>query len=649
MARFAEDEIVLPGDGGPHQGLRYRLDRQPAHRLLMHEFDHGHWRRHVVVAPSQSGKTLGGFIIPLLWHLFEMRETVVCGVPDLAMVADLWRERIKPMIERTRFREFLPKVGEGTRGGNVEYAVLFTNGVTLRFMTGGASDKARAGFTSRVLVVTEAEAFEHTAKDSKESNQLAQLEARTAASANYRIYLECTVTTEDGLVWHEYTHGSKGAIALRCPHCSGYVTPERDHLVGWREAQQELDARDAAHLVCPACGVQWSESDRAASHREAVLVHRGQTVKPDGSVVAERPRTETLGFRWTAANNMLLPIGECAMKEWKALRATKPDVAEREVCQFRWCIPTKIDDRDSDALDATAVQHRTLPLARGVVPRWARVVTVGVDCGKWLCHWIAVAWSLDGTGHVIDYGRLDVATREMGQDRALAHALDQGWDLWSRGWPGGVDRDAAPQAIGIDSGDQASVVYRFVAGCDGVPTHPTKGFGTGQYGSTSYRAPKAKGPSIRQIGDRWHVAQLRQGGLRTRLFEFDTDHWKSWLHARLSTPLGGAGALTVHAPAGRNDHLALAKHLTSEMHVTEFDPRRGQMTRWQCIHPSNHWWDAAVIAATLASWCGVSIDAPSEDKPRRAVSTPPKSKAPPASRPVAGKSWFAAQTRRASR
>ena len=57
---------------------------------------------------SPSGKTLHGFIIPLLYHLFEHNETVICGVPQMAMAKDKWRDETRPVIEASRFREFLP-------------------------------------------------------------------------------------------------------------------------------------------------------------------------------------------------------------------------------------------------------------------------------------------------------------------------------------------------------------------------------------------------------------------------------------------------------------------------------------------------------------------------------------------------------------
>src|SRR5678816_4563381 len=138
---------------------------------------------------TQSGKTLACFVIPLLYHLFELGETVICGLPDMDMAADKWREDILPVIERSRYRQLLPSSGGGSRGGRVE-TIQFANGATLKYMSGGGSDKSRAGFTSRVVVITETDGMDQSGGRSRESDKITQLEARTRAyGSRKRIYI----------------------------------------------------------------------------------------------------------------------------------------------------------------------------------------------------------------------------------------------------------------------------------------------------------------------------------------------------------------------------------------------------------------------------------------------------------------------------
>ena len=175
MRQFAEDEIVIPD--GPFAGRRFRCDRQPYTGLWFDAVDTGRWSRCVATGPTQSGKTLSCFVIPLLHHLFEIGETVICGLPDMDMAADKWREDILPAIEQSRFRDVLPRQGGGSRVESLQFA----NGATLKFMSGGVSDKSRAGFNSRVVVVTETDGMDRPGMTSRESDKIPQLEARTRA------------------------------------------------------------------------------------------------------------------------------------------------------------------------------------------------------------------------------------------------------------------------------------------------------------------------------------------------------------------------------------------------------------------------------------------------------------------------------------
>lgn len=231
LTEFAEQEIVLPD--GPYAGRRFRLNRAPAAALLFRELESGRWKRAFITGPNQDGKSLLGFVIPTLYLLFERRETVVMGVPSLEIVADKWSVNLLPAIRASRYRDLLPSNGRGSRGGDVT-SVEFRNGAVLRFMTAGGDDQSRASFTSPNLVVTETDGFDEVGGRSREGDKFSQLERRTLAYGDRaRTIAECTVSTEKGRTWQEYTHGSQSRIALPCPHCSAWVTPEREHFVGW--------------------------------------------------------------------------------------------------------------------------------------------------------------------------------------------------------------------------------------------------------------------------------------------------------------------------------------------------------------------------------------------------------------------------------
>ena len=287
---FAEAEIILPD--GPFRGLRFSVATQPytAVWFQAHAEATGSGARYgadcsglnvfINVGPTQSGKTLSTLVIPVLWHLFEHEETVCVLVFDEDMANDKWQEDFKPAIEKSRFAKYLPKSGEGSRNGKVTDAVRFTNGVTLKFLTAGGSDQSVAAFTSRVLAVTELNAFGKISESSSEGNRWAQARGRLRAYGDRAVvYGECTVSTETGLVWTEYTNGTASRMAMPCGYCGEYVTLGREHLVGWQGAKSVVEAKRDARWVCPACGVIWAPGDRERFARGMVLVHAGQEIE----------------------------------------------------------------------------------------------------------------------------------------------------------------------------------------------------------------------------------------------------------------------------------------------------------------------------------------------------------------------------------
>jgi phage terminase large subunit GpA-like protein len=179
---------------------------------------------------------------------------------------------------------------------------------------------------------------------------------------------------------------------LPCPACKVWVAPERENRVGWQEAESQVSARSHGAFACPACGEFWTDEQRIEANRSGKLVHGEQTFEADGQVCTDAPATDTLGFRWSGVHNLFLTAGDIAADEWRASRSADEENAERETRQFVWCLPLAPSKFEETALDAHQLVGRMTDLPRGVVPATAKWLTIGVDLGKYLIHWIAVAW-----------------------------------------------------------------------------------------------------------------------------------------------------------------------------------------------------------------------------------------------------------------
>lgn len=616
LAEFAEAEIVVPD--GPRAGCRFRIDRHPVSRLLFNELDSGRWQRAFTTGPNQDGKSFLGFVIPTLYLLFERQETVIMAVPNLDLVADKWNVNLLPAICASRYKTELPRKGQGSRDGQ-SILYEFANGARLRFMTAGGNDQARAGFTSRNVVVTETEGFDKVGGSSREGDKFSQLERRVLAFGDQsRLIAECTVTTEQGRTWQEYSQGTRSRIALPCPHCNAWVTPEREHLVGWKDAETEIAAIEQAHIVCPACGAIWTNEQRIHANSRGVLVHRGQEVAADGAVIGDPPQTNTLGFRWTAVNSVLNArrLSLVGGIEWRAKRAADEDAAERDVCQSQWALPSKGDKLDVSQLDAFVIMRRTISRPRGVCPDGTLCVTVGCDIGKRLCSWVALAWRAQATPHVVDYGRLEVPSEIMAEEDAIRLALRDFKEQLGEGWKCG-DRTIAPTFSFLDAGNWQDTILGFCIE-QGPPFFAAKGYGIGQRREGNYR--RQTGSKVMWSKDGYALVQLADG---REYIEIKVDQWKSWLHMRLKIPLDQPGAMTLFES---NEHLTYAKHLTAEKQVEEFIPREGSVVKWVALTRSNHYLDATMLACVAGYEAGMrSIEAlppppPPRDRQRVRIS-----------------------------
>jgi hypothetical protein len=147
------------------------------------------------------------------------------------------------------------------------------------------------------------------------------------------------------------------------------------------------------------------------------------------------------------------------------------------------------------------------------------------------------------------------------------------------------------------------VVYTFTRE-SGDKYRPAIGRGAAQQRHQWYNRPTSTGSTVRHIGEGYHINLLRAEKLR--LVEIDADHWKSWIHQRLTTPLGGNGAMTLFE-ASPQTHLALAKHLTAEVKTEEFVSGKGVVVKWERLRKQNHWFDALYNASAAGHYCGVRL------------------------------------------
>ncbi len=412
--------------------------------------------------------------------------------------------------------------------------------------------------------------------------------------------------------------GTDSRIACPCPHCGEFVTPERQHLLGWQSAESKAEARRNAFFACPGCGHRITAEDRRAMNERAVLLHRGQAIDRQGKITGEVPDTDLLWFRWNAFNNMFWTAGEVGAKEWARLHAgSDEEAAEKELCQFYWAVPYASPDFDNAPLDPDRVRKRfgDALYTKQIVPDDVEVLTAAADLGKRIIHWMVIAWRPGCRGHVVDYGREDVPSDKISLERALLIGLENFRDdVILEGWRRLDGQVVVPQQVLVDAGWHNTEVYEFCRQKEsGRRFRPAIGYGASarwrQY--RTYHAPQKTGNEVKQIGDHYHVVWIPT----ERIFRIDADadFWKSWGHERLRQPQKGddgmaePGAMEFYASTDRNEHITLSQHLAAEHPETHFIEGRGDVTRWVRDKRKNHYLDTYYNNCVAGHLCGVRL------------------------------------------
>ena len=263
-------------------------------------------------------------------------------------------------------------------------------------------------------------------------------------------------------------------------------------------------------------------------------------------------------------------------------------------------------------------------LAKGRVPLKCDRMSMFVDVQKALLYYMVIAWAEDFTGAVIDYGTFpDQHRREFsladanptiqslypdagleGGLYAALNALTE--DYLGREWEreDGAMLKIERAMVDANWGQSTDIVYEFCR-CSTyagilLPSHG-RYVGASSKPMTEYR----KQPGDR-LGFNWMMPSVA-GKRAIRHVIYDTNYWKSFIHARLAVPTGDKGSLTLY---GRipGVHQLLAEHLTAEYRV-KTQGRGRTVDEWKLKPQShdNHWLDCVAGCAVCGSMLGAAL------------------------------------------
>lgn len=632
---FAERYIVMP-PSGPRGRQRFKVEWQPFVGLLWDEFDSGHWQTAAITGVVQSSKSFSGLVVPTLRDAIELRLDPIVGVPEADMFADKWDKDFKPVLEASdELRRLLPDSGPGSKGGRVKDRITLGSGefkVDIKVMSRGGQATNKAGYTSPRLHITEAAGFSEAsgADKNEEADPYRQLLGRLGAfkrSDKRRfVTVEGTVTVAEQLPWRlrgeddDALLSSRSRILAPCPHCEAWISPEREHLIGWQDATSEQQVVDNARFVCPVCAGVIDDRQRAVCAQDYRIVHWGQEITPAGEVIGPRPPTFTLWFRWSAWHNLLLDAADTAVKEWEAAQIEDGTIdrenAERDLCQKNWAIPYRPKLDENEPLNPKLIRKRTATAPgwqRGIIPADTKALAMGLDIGEWTSWWWLLAFTNSGELHTPAYGAFDVKrSKEEDAVSRLLHALQQfNETVVLPGFP--IEGSAEmwiPDAVGVDIGHLPDTVAEAMRTFgSGIKNRwkGTRGRGksVNRPNNGSYHHPARISSAIPKIGTQWYM----EPNFKRRIFEitFNADYWLKRLQEYLRPKVGRKASLTFFRSDTPNEHAKASHHLAAEKWKKERDKKTGQVVEKYVVNGDNHLSDAAKIALIMLDYLGCKM------------------------------------------
>ena len=283
--------------------------------------------------------------------------------------------------------------------------------------------------------------------------------------------------------------------------------------------------------------------------------------------------------------------------------------------------PLPEDLGSEEQLSVDMVIHKLNGMKVRSVPVACNHITMFVDIQKTLLFYVVCAWEDDFTGYVIDYGaypdqqrryfslaEANPTLQSVAPRTGIEGSIFAGLEKLTEDYLGRefTRDDGAMMRIErclIDAnwGASTDLVYQFCRQSKYsnilLPSH-------GRYiGAASKPMSEYKKTAGDRVGHNWRIPNVA-GRRAIRHVIFDTNYWKTFIHARMQVAMGDRGCLSLWGREPER-HLLFAEHLTAEYRV-KTEGRGRTVDEWKMRQEAhdNHWLDGLVGCAVAASMCG---------------------------------------------
>lgn len=532
------------------------------------------YRRITAMMGSQMSKT-DGVCLNIAGHRLDDDPVPILYIgPTRSNVDSVIEPRVTQM-----FKSCSSLLSKLTVGRKAKKLVKKIAGVTFRLAWAGSATEL-ASQPACIVIVDEVDRMETVGG---EGDPVTLAEARMATYPDGTLVLDSTPTLgsvdtevdEHGIerwkladpediqspIWQYWQEGTRHEWAVPCPQplCGQYFIP-RFKLLWWPENATPAQALRTALLVCPHCGEGASETSKPWMNERGRFIAPGQRVVDD-EVVGDPPDSDMASFWVSGLMSPWVSFGESASRWLRAVNSGKQDRIQATLnTRFGELYRSKGDAPEWQAVKGCSGDHQ-----RGTIPDFVQRVYTTVDVQKDRLVWCTRGWGHDYNSAGIDYGDLWGDTEKPEVWAELERLLDKKYD----GRP--LDMMA------IDSGFRTTQVYAF------CQQHP---------GRTCATKGKDNPSKLFAANDVEVDRQGKKVRLALKLWSFDLNYFKTWVHEKIGWPKDKPGVWLLPEDVTED----YCRSIVAEQKMLLPSGR----TRWVRTSKENHLFDCEVLQVLLA-------------------------------------------------
>ena len=512
---------------------------------IMDEFNNYGTEEIIFCKPTQVGGTealqnMVGYIV-----MQDPSPTMIV-YPTENLAKSISENRLRPMLRAT------PEIEEKF-DINSQLLELQFDGMYLS-LVGSNSPSALASKPIKFLMMDEVDKYPMAS--GKEADPIKLARERTKTFHNRKIYITSTPTLKSGHIWKAKENADiEKHYFCPCPHCGAYIE-FKFHQIKFPsdEAMSYADRAEVATYICQECGEAISDNDK----HTMLQLGEWQTVRHDTRYARK------VAF-WI--NTLYSPFVRWADIA-KEFLTTKDDPEAFQNFVNSWLAEPWEDTKIKTSEEL--VMERQTDLPAYTVPKWAKMLTAGVDVQETSVYWTIRAWGDFLTSQNIAHGQA-LSFDEVDRIMNLEY----------------MNEDSEPLIVRlclVDSGDQTDMVYDFCS-LHSDYALPSKGASHSQL--SSYKLSK--------------INKEGSGAYGMTLVMVDTGKYKDMIAGRMRKP-NGRGSWMVYSGCDSE----YAQQVTAE-HKVSIKKNGTTQQVWQLkhSHADNHFLDCEVYSMCAADILGV--------------------------------------------